>query len=70
MTALSASLRLIGGHAESGGEAKARDAAGAVGAVLEHEGAAVAFGDLAAEDKADAGASGLRGEERDEEVGG
>jgi len=45
-------------------------AAAPVGAVLQREGAAVGFGDLAAEDQADSLASRLGGEERDEEVRG
>src|SRR3954447_18791236 len=57
-------LRRAGGKPETG------DTALAVGAVLEHQGAAVAFGDLAAEHQADARPARLRGEERDEQVGG
>src|SRR6478609_9024670 len=45
-----------------------RDAAAAVGAVLEGERATVVLGDLAAEDEADAGAGRLRREERHEKV--
>ena len=41
-----------------------------VGAIFQGEFAAVGFGDLAAEDQADAGAVWLGGEEGDEEIGG
>ena len=52
------------------GRRSAGAAAGAVVAVLEHQAAAVAFGDLPAEDQADAGAAGLGREERHEQVAG
>lgn len=43
-------------------------AAAAVGAVLQRERAAMSFGDLPAEDQADAGAPGLGGEKRNKQV--
>jgi len=52
------------------GQTEAGDAAGAVGAVFQGEGAAVALGDLTAQDEANAGTAGFGGEEGDEEVGG
>ena len=48
------------------GEAEAGFAAFAVAAILQREGAAVGFGDLAAEHQADSRAAGLGGEEGDE----
>jgi hypothetical protein len=45
-------------------------AAAAAGTVAEREGAAVSFGDLAAEREPDAGAAGLGSKEGNEEVGG
>ena len=50
-------------------QSQASFAAGAAGSVIQSEQAAVAFGDLAAERKADAGAAGFGGEEGDEQVG-
>ena len=43
-------------------------AAGRGGSVFERESAAVGFGDLAAQDQADAGAAGFRGEEGHKQV--
>src|ERR1035441_5272578 len=50
-------------------QAQAGDAAGGFGAILQGEGAGVAFGDLPAQHEADARASRFGGEERDEQVG-
>src|SRR6185503_3531083 len=51
-------------------ETQARAAAGTIFAILEDQAAAVRFGDLAAQDEADARAARLRREERHEQVPG
>src|SRR4029077_3885446 len=55
---------------ESDRQAQARFATLSGGTVLQAEAAAMSFGDLPAEDQADAGTGGLGGEERHEQIGG
>jgi hypothetical protein len=57
-------------HPSNQGQGQAGFAAGAFGGVLESQGAAVGFGDLAAEHQSDARAVGLGGEEGHKKVGG
>jgi hypothetical protein len=51
-------------------DAKAGAAAMRIGAIFQRKATAMGLGDLPAEDQADAGATGLGSEKRNEEVGG